>query len=365
MVKKHVARPSWVPRLLMLGGVLILLIGVAFLFRAFRTSTDRPIKLNALPTQQLMPFGNEVLHYDGMMLHCLTTGGTRRWSFQIGQGAGFHTNGKRITAWSANQLYILNRDGRAIYNDKMDAHVQFARAGNNYVAAFVGTRDEGNIHVIDGDGKSVDVVQVTSSTLLDVGFFSESPELMWTLGLETTGTVPSTTMRTYEPGKLITGSATLGEQLIYRVQYHNGKLRVVDTRQIRTYDYRIKEDTSVPTVLIYGWYLQDSRQVGRELIQLLVPTVKQDGSLSTTDLRLLTGNNSRVLHLPAPCVGAVLGSKAVFGFSGNYVYMCHYGNNSFSAFTLPIQVSKVIGITQNDRAIVADANAVYLVQLPK
>jgi hypothetical protein len=367
MIGKSAAKPArspWRSRILLLAVVGLALVSAVLIFRSPNAGAGRYVKLNALPSQQIAAFGDEVLYYDGIMLHCINASGGRRWSFQIGQGAGFHTNGTRITAWSANQFYIINRDGRALYNDRMSAQVQFARVGNTYVAAFVGEQDSGSIIVVDSDGKTVETLQVVSTSMLDIGFFAE-PELMWTLGLETTGTVPSTVMLTYDPGKLITGNAMLGEQLVYRVYYHNKKLGVVDTRRIRTYDYRIKEDPSVPSILIYGWHLQDLRLVNRELIQLLVPTLQLEGRLRVTDLRLLTEDNSRVLHLPAACVGAVLGSKAVFGFAGNYAYMCRYGETSFSAFTLPMNVTRVIGITQNDRAIVADNNDVYLVQLPR
>jgi len=54
----------------------------------------------------------------------------------------------------------------------------------------------------------------------------------------------------------------------------------------------------------------------------------------------------------------------MYAFSGAKVYTCRYGEISFIATDLNVQVNRVIGITQNDRAIVADTNDVYLIQLP-
>ncbi len=362
-------RSPWRARMILLLLAAILLVTGFVLLMGNRGGTGNiamPIKLdNVLASHELLPFGNDILHYDGITLYCRNAGGGLRWSFQIGQGAGFHTNGKRVVAWSVNQLYVINSDGRATYNDRMADTVQFARVGNTYTAIFHGqSQEKGTITVIDRDGMNVDSIDVNGTNMLDIGFFSEGPEMMWTLGLVTTGTVPSNVLMTFEPNKTITGNSVLGEELVYRVAYHNNRLVVVDTRQIRSFNYQIKEDSSILPVLIYGWYLQDMRQVGRDLVQLFTPAEAQDGALSISDMRLLIGENNRVIHPPSPCVGAVLGSKAMYGFARNQIYMCRYGDTFFSAVTLPIQVTRVIGVTQGDCAIVAENNDVYLVQLP-
>jgi hypothetical protein len=290
--------------------------------------------------------------------------GARRWVFQAGLNAGYHVGDKLVAVWSANQLYLLDpASGNAVYNDRMESGIQFARTGSNYVAVFVGEKDQGAVHVLDNQGRRIDTVEIRNTVLMDIGFFYQPREMMWILGLEVDGTVPTATLQTFDPGSLVTGSATLGEQLVYRVYYHNGQLRTVDTRRIGIYDYRIKELAS--PVLIYGWYMQDVRIVNKEQFQLLVPMPNEDGSQNFTDLRLIRGEVDRVLHLPAACVGVMLGGKAVYAFSGPSVYYCRYGENNFVAAELPVYVTRVIGITQDDRAIVADQNDVYLVQLPK
>lgn len=370
MLKKNAARAKtpWQIKAFIVAAVLIIVIGVVWLVSSMRSSVTRPVLLPAMGNQQVSAYGNEVLYYDGAILYCLTGSGDRRWFFQVGQYAGYHSNGKYVTAWTADQLYILDQNGKVVFNDRMSGIVQFARIGNSKVAAFVGDANEGFIHIFDLEGRVADPqpIKISYTTILDIGFFSSAPEMMWVLGLDTSGTVLTTVMQTYDPGKFSTGNSTLGEQLVYRVYYHNSLLRVVDTRQIRSFDYRIKENTANPPILIYGWYLQDIRQIGRDLVQLLVPVPQMDGSLQATDLRLITGDNSRVLHLPSPCVSALLGEKAVYAFSENALYMCRYGETSFTAYPLTIQVKRVIGITGNDRAIIADlSDATYLLPLPK
>ncbi len=367
MVKKTAARSPWRARLMALGA-LAALVGLVLLIRAFSATGKAYVEVNALPNQHIEVFGNDIVYYDGAMIHRIGSNGVRRWSFQAGQLADFHVSSKRIVAWSANQFFILDpASGNAVYNDRMDAAVQFARAGQNYVAVFVGEKkDTGTVYVLDATGKRIDAVTIDGTMPLDIGFFTGGGELMWLLMLDTFGSVPTTTLQTFDLDALLsTGSATLGEELVYRVYYHNGALRVADTRQITTYDYRIKEDTNTPQVLIYGWYLKDVRVINRELYQLLVPMPRNDGGLDFSDVRLIYGGVNRVLHLPTASVGVLMGSKAVYAFAGGYVYTCHYGDNSFMPAILPMAVSKVLGITQDDHAVVADNNKVYLVKLPQ
>lgn len=360
-------RGSPLPLLIWLGVAVALVLFLFFGMRALRQgsgSLGGVATLKALPTHQITPFGNGVLYYDGMTLTCANKSGNTRWSFQVGGSAGFHTDGDRVVAWSANQLYIFDHNGRPQYNDQMSGQVQFARVGTNYVAAFVGESDNGSVQVLDKEGRNVDNMQVESETLLDIGFFtSDMNEIMWVMGLDTNGTVPSVTLQTYRPGTLAVGSTSLGEQIVYRIFYHNAMLHVVDTWQIRTFDYKLKEDTA-DTTLIYGWYLQDSKQVGRDLVQLLVQTPSSEGVLSATDIRIIQGSSDKVLHLPTQCFGAGLGTKAAYGFSTGYVYACNYGSNSFTAHQLPVAMDKYLGMIDDNCAILASGPDIYLIQLP-
>ena len=92
---------------------------------------------------------------------------------------------------------------------------------------------------------------------------------MWVLGLDTTGTVISTELQTFQPGKLSTGKSSLGEHVAYNIYYANGMLNIVDTRQIMHYNYRVLEESN-PT-LIYGYTVDDVKVNGGVTYQLLVP----------------------------------------------------------------------------------------------
>ena len=334
-----------------------------------REGIGRITRIGATLSQNVSPFGDSVIFYDGTTLHCVAATGGNEWSYQIGTNADYDATEKRIVAWSGNDLYILNSRGRLIYNNNMSDAIQFASAGDEYVAVFVGDSDNGVVSVINSSGQIVDNIPVSNQTLLDIGFFmstttssAQPTELMWMLGLNTTGTVISTELQTYQPGKLSTGKSSLGEHIAYSIYDENGNLNIVTTRQILHYSYRALEASS-PT-LIYGYTVEDVQQSGKTLYQLLVPAQEQSEGTSINNVRLMYGSVDRVLHLPGTCIAAKLGTKSVYGFSANAVYACRFGETTFRAYAMPINVTAVLGMMTDNRAVVASGSEIYVVELP-
>ena len=359
-------------RIVILAAALTAILVVAVMYALngnTREGIGRITRIGATLSQNVSPFGDSVIFYDGTTLHCVAATGGNEWSYQIGTNADYDATEKRIVAWSGNDLYILNSRGRLIYNNKMSDAIQFASAGDEYVAVFVGDSDNGVVSVINSSGQIVDNIQVSNQTLLDIGFFmstttssAQPTELMWMLGLNTTGTVISTELQTYQPGKLSTGKSSLGEHIAYSIYDENGNLNIVTTRQILHYSYRALEASS-PT-LIYGYTVEDVQQSGKTLYQLLVPAQEQSEGISINNVRLMYGSVDRVLHLPGTCIAAKLGTKSVYGFSANAVYACRFGETTFRAYAMPINVTAVLGMMTDNRAVVASGSEIYVVELP-
>lgn len=359
-------------RIVILAAALTAILVVAVMYALngnTREGIGRITRIGATLSQNVSPFGDSVIFYDGTTLHCVAATGGNEWSYQIGTNADYDATEKRIVAWSGNDLYILNSRGRLIYNNKMSDAIQFASAGDEYVAVFVGDSDNGVVSVINSSGQIVDNIPVSNQTLLDIGFFmstttssAQPTELMWMLGLNTTGTVISTELQTYQPGKLSTGKSSLGEHIAYSIYDENGNLNIVTTRQILHYSYRALEASS-PT-LIYGYTVEDVQQSGKTLYQLLVPAQEQSEGISINNVRLMYGSVDRVLHLPGTCIAAKLGTKSVYGFSTNAVYACRFGETTFRAYAMPINVTAVLGMMTDNRAVVASGSEIYVVELP-
>lgn len=354
--------------LLLLAAMLAIVVAYA-LQSGGREDIGRATRIGATLSQNVTPFGSSVIFYDGTTLHCVAATGGNEWSYQIGTNADYDATDNRIVAWSGNDLYIINNRGRLVYNNKMSDTIQFASAGENYVAVFVGEQDSGVVTVIDSNGQIVDNITVSGQTLLDVGFFksttsssAQETELMWMLGLNTTGTVISTELQTFQPGKLSTGKSSLGEHIAYMVYAVDGVLNVVDTRQITHYNYRVIEQSAA--TLIYGYTMQDVRQVGQTTYQLLVPAQERSEGTSITSVRLMYGSVDRVLHLPGECLYAALGTRSVYGFSQSAVYVCRYGETAFTAYSMPVNVTAVLGLISDNRVVVASGSDIYVVELP-
>ena len=355
--------------LLALAAILFLVVSYA-LTGSGRETLGRVTRIGATLSQNIMPFGDSVIFYDGTTLHCVAATGGNEWSYQIGTNADYDATQERIVAWSGNDLYILNRRGRLIYNNKMSDTIQFASAGSEYVAVFVGDPDNGVVSVINAAGQIVDNVTISNQTLLDIGFFkavtsssAQEAELMWVLGLDTTGTVISTELQTFQPGKLSTGKSSLGEHVAYMIYDINGALEVVNTRQIMHYNYRVLEESN-PT-LIYGYTVDDVKTSGNITYQLLIPAQETNEGISINNLRLMYGNIDRVLHLPSPCIAAELGTHSVYGFASNAVYVCRFGETTFTSHALPINITAVLGMITDNRAVVASGSEIYVMELPR
>jgi len=355
----------------LLGLASIIFLAVSYaLTSSGRETIGRVTRIGATLSQNIMPFGDSVLFYDGTTLHCVAATGGNEWSYQIGTNADYDATQERIVAWSGNDLYILNRRGRLIYNNKMSDTIQFASAGSEYVAVFVGDPDNGVVSVINAAGQIVDNVTISNQTLLDIGFFkavtsssAQEAELMWVLGLDTTGTVISTELQTFQPGKLSTGKSSLGEHIAYMIYDISGSLEVVNTRQIMHYNYRVLEENN-PT-LIYGYTVDDVKRSGNITYQLLIPAQETNEGISISNVRLMYNNIDRVLHLPSPCLSAKLGTHSVYGFANNAVYVCGFGETTFTAHALPINVTAVLGMITDNRAVVASGSEIYVVELPR
>ena len=352
-----------------LTAIIMLVVSYA-LSNTGRETLGKVTRIGATLSQNVTPFGDSVIFYDGTTLHCMAATGGNEWSYQIGTNADYDATQERIVAWSGNDLYILNSRGHLIYNNKMSDEIQFASAGSAYVAVFVGDMDNGVISVINEAGQIVDNVTINNQTLLDIGFFktmttssAQEQELMWVLGLDTTGTVISTELQTFQPGKLAIGKSSLGEHIAYKVYSVDGELEVVTTRQIMHYNYRVLEQSN-PT-LIYGYTVEDVKVNNGVTYQLLIPAQESREGVHISNVRLMYNGVDRVLHLPSECIASALGTHSVYGFSNNAVYVCKFGETTFSAHAMPVNVTAVLGMISDNRAVIASGSEIYVVELPR
>ena len=355
---------------IILLGIILAVVGVVAGVRYFggrvnASASQLPCRAN----QQVTPFGEYVLYYDGASIHCLTETGAVRWSFQIGSGASFAVGERSMAAWVGNQLYLVDYAGRTTYKDAMPDTVQFARVGKQYAAVVVGADTQPTLMVKDLLGTQVDEEKEAFSgmMLLDVGFYGDQGQYMWTTVLDVYGTAANTILNTFEVGRMNTGESSLGEAITYRILYENGKLRVISTRQMRTFTYQGIENTS-ETMLVYGWRLLDY-EVPRNgsALMLFAPTSQTNSSYAISEMRLLSGATDRRYTLPSTCAGGTVYRQTVYAFSSQYIYRAKAGDQRFTATDMPIQgkeVTDFLGRLDNGKVLLACGDEVYVVTLP-
>ncbi len=359
---------SWI---ILVCVVLAVVLGIHFLGRYGKGKEIGMSKLPCYSNQNVTPFRDGLVYYDGASLHHLSSSGMIRWSFPAGTGMKFSAGPTHLAIWSGTQLYLVDKDGNSTYNESMEANVQFARVGERYVAVVVGEETDPKLIVKDLKGAQVDAEQEAYSGLmmLDTGFYGEQGEYLWTLALDVFGTAPNTVMNTFQVGKMNFNEVSLGEALTYKVIYENGQLRVFTTRQVYTYDYKAVQDTN-STMLVYGWKLIDADipERGRAKL-LLAPTTQTSSAQLISELRVLEGMNDKRYTLPTTCVGASIYRGNIYAISADYIYRADVSSQKFFGYQIPapdgVEITAFYGITDDGKMLLASGETMYSLTLPE
>lgn len=349
--------------------VLVVLIGLAVggVFGGSSKSVSA-VRLRCTSSQDVMPFGNDILYYDGMTLYCLQSNGHERWSYPLGENASFTCSDTVVTAWMGSQLHIVDKNGKTTYNESLANTIQFVRVGSKYVAVVMGSDTSPTLIVKDMQGTTMDQESnaYQDTIILDLGFFSDG-EFLWTTSLDAFGSVPDTLLHTYRVNATASGGISLGDNLVYAVVYAGTELNVVSTRQLRQYDYRGTQDQT-GTVLVYGWQLVDAAPSGTEAMLLFKPAKKKDYQTTINQLRLIWGKTDRRYSLPSACVGAALYNKRIYAFAEDMIYRADLGSRRFTPISIGHllggqAVTGCLGILKNGVALLSCMNEVYAVSL--
>lgn len=355
-------------RYVLLAIIALLLVLMAYLLGLLsgRNRTISSTRLRCVVSQDVTPFDDRILYLENNTLFCLSTSGSELWKASVGDNARFHAGERQVVVWSGNELMIFDRSGRSTYRDQLSEPIQFARVGSKYMAVVTGEGISPTLTVMDMVGTRMDseVNNYVDLTILDCGFFGDG-EFLWVTALDVYGSAPETTMRMYHVGDMNTGSVSLGEPITYAVVYSGSYLNVINTRQLRLYDYRGTESLS-DAMLVYGWRLIGSSATRNYPYLLFAPVMQTDNNGAFTELRLLNGTNDTRYSLPDACVGAAMRGKRLYAFSNNSLYRADTGAQRFSALSLPVDgiVTDYLGMTSNGVALLVCGTDVWAVTLP-
>jgi len=325
-------------------------------------SVGGAVALPCTPDQVIVPMGDGVVFSDGNTLHALDAGGRQIWSYTAGTGVRFSVYDGGVAAWLGGELSLLSKTGQALYTGTMGGAIQSAKLSTNYAAVLVGNEEDGKLLVLEPGGRQVDEVALEGRTVLDYGFFSAG-SLLWVMSADTEGTVPMSTVLTYKPGRMLAGTVTDSDQLIYRVVFRQNELCAVGARYAKTFGYAGDENLA-KRLLVYGWTLMDAENAGAAPLMAFAPNVQTGLNPSISDVRMVSGDAERTVRMPFPCFALAVRSGAVYGLSREYAMVCRYGDAKPIAHKLPVPADVLLGITDARGAVLVSGDKVYLVQLP-
>lgn len=361
-MQKKTARLSWFSVVLVVALVCLLAWLIASQIVSNRSGALR--SATALPAragQVVESLGEGLLYNDGTTLHALGSNGLQIWSYAAGSQSGFSVGKGGVAAWQGKTLSLLTGDqGVPLYSGDMEDRVLDARIDTQYAAVQVGEEHDSVLLILEHGGRQVDRIALSSQTVLDFGFFNNG-NLFWVMSMDTEGTVPMCSISTYKPGKMLAGSITDNQQLLYEVLFQAAHIRAVGVTHIKDFDYTGREMTE-NRVLVYGWYLADIDDRDENPLMAFVP-VAQAESGAIQDVRMIRGQADHPVRLPFAASRVFARDDTVYAFASQYVMMCKMGQVVPKTYALPIYADDVVGITQSHQAIVSSGGVLYLVPL--
>jgi hypothetical protein len=324
------------------------------------------IELPCSADQDIMPLNDGVLYSDGTHLHALDSRGRQIWTNLAGTGAGFDIYENRVSVWLGKRLTLLDGvNGLPFYNGTMADDIISAKAGAAYVAVLTGTEGDNAVSVMTRAGQMIAEninAGMENMTVLDYGFFNNG-SLLWILSLDTEGTVPICHITTHRPGRMLTGSISEPEQIIYRLLFRGDKMLAVGTSYIKNYHFT--GDETGERVLVYGWYLIDAGgSSASSPLMAFVPAVQVQANASISYVRVVNAAADKTIRMPFPCFALRASGDKVYGFNNQYAMAYGLNDQSPATYALPVYAERVFGLTGGSSAILSSGSSVYLVYLP-
>lgn len=347
------------------AALMAVIVAISLLSSLFQNS-NTPVRINARPTDNIQAFGENVLYYDGMTLTCVDPNGKTKWQFTLGSNGDFYCTSSTVVAWCDKQIYVLDKNGTCTFNDRMSDTVRFARIGDTYVAAVIGTETASTVRIMNHTGTVFETVtdDLTDLYVVDVGFFSTGGRFVWIMSLDIQGNAPMTNVQTYEPGKLKTGEVDVDDQMVYKIYEYNSLLMFADTSKLRAYNYKMVELTDPEPILIYGWQVKQVRASGKNTYVLL-ESLPRSGTVTTfSEIRLVTNTTMKAYRLLSPCFASGLSEKGVYGFGSNVIYYAPYGSATVNANYLTYSINDFICMLDGGRAVLVWNDNVFILKLP-
>ena len=365
MESNRTRRLPWaIALLIVLFTVVVAVVGGRLISNATHRSSYDYKAVQLASNQGLEVVKDGFVYYDGSSIGAVTTDGKVKWSYLVGRSAEFTANDAGVAAWSGSQLMLIDiQTGTPSFSGAMDADVLSAVIGEKYTAVLLGPEHNSTIVLMEKGGRRVNSITMANQTVIEFGFLSHG-SLLWVMSLDSSGTVPSTTINTYKPGKEIVGSIHDKEQLMYGVVFQSSYFCCAGETYLKVYDYTGNEDRARRRT-VYGWYMADVDEgMADDPMMAFVPNAQYDSEDGIHDVRMMRANLDQQVRMPYGCQSLIARNDKVYGFStSGYVMIATQGRRQVEAYALPMLFDTIYGVTDNGIAVLGKGTIIYMLNL--
>ena len=301
------------------------------------------------------PFGSRLLRFDGTDLSCHDRNGEVSWTYTVSDaGADYRlsASSSRAALFAGSRLILLDDRGNAVYSGLMDGQISRVRCGDTTTA--VELEGSSSLIVLDKNGGELDLIDLSASTLVDFGFYSNN-ELLWTLSINISGLSPSSRLDIYKPGKELVSSYMSGTQFYYKPLFYQSDVYILGTEALDL------ASASSVSYSVYGWQYADSAILDDGLTIAL--TLSDEGS-SPAMARVFRKGAFTDMHLPAGCFDLRCGEKGLYGVSNQTLHLMPYDGSPMTTYAFRYTVADVVCVFSGHMAVSTAEGDVYLVKLP-
>ncbi len=223
-----------------------------------------------------------------------------------------------------------------------------------------------SIHIYDTAGNQTDQMDFDAGELLDFGFADTSEDTFWTLEMTPMGTLPLSTLTTYNLAtNHTTGVMSIQGQLVDQVVFTKDSVFLACTTNLIRYNRT--GNTEAYRTLVYGWELGDVTTSGSSPLMLF----KERGSSPTQgSIKLYTmpegdvaAASASVMQLPEGTISAFLSGGKLYACTSTHLYSYSSTGRALGSYPLSRNADKALKLAEG-YMLITSGNGLYVAPLP-
>lgn len=293
--------------------------------------------------------GDGVVFVKGGTAAYINRAGDTEWTVQIPKEAQpIASYDEDVAFYSANHVWVFSAGGKIKTDLSFTEEVRNVRYASSVVAVhLMGSTGVERIEVWNMQKEKIDELVFEDRKLMSFGFVKNQSAL-WTISLQKNAVLPISYVATYEPGKKITHSLSLENEVVYDVAFENKDFYVITTNYV--YQYNERREMANKS-LVYGWMRIDMQQGIAAPVAVFAPLLpqKKDDEEQTDEaqgfslqrIRILEGVQSTELVPPEKTKQVFLAEGIVCILVGDKIFGHGADGRTLGQYALPRAYEKV------------------------